>query len=95
MFDMYREGYYGIIRIPDEVLLDILTGKATIDLLKDEDIRIIDIRENYVARSLDIVIYSDDEIEGVTYKVEVGSEVPLSKFTMKATNGSYTYIVKY
>lgn len=69
--------YLGVIVIPNEKLLDLLAGNITLD--SPEEVHVIGIYPNHITHSLEIVIQSEEEVPGVTYKREEGTEIPRSE----------------
>ncbi|MGG3797707.1 hypothetical protein [Metabacillus fastidiosus] len=69
-----RDGYWGILPIPQEYVLDLFAGRITIN--SPEDVRVHSIHNNVISLSLDIILYSDELIPNVTYECYEGVEIP-------------------
>jgi hypothetical protein len=67
---------FGILRIPQEFLIDLLTGHAKLEI--PEGARVYSIHERYDTMSLDVTLMSNEPIEDYTDHVEIGCHIPQS-----------------
>jgi len=68
---------YGILRVNVLNMLDVLKGKKRYNI--PEGVTMVTVHEDYASMSLEVLLRSDEAIEGVTYTYVEGADIPLAE----------------
>ncbi|MCY7861116.1 hypothetical protein MOC11_02195 [Bacillus haynesii] len=71
-----RPGYWGIVSIPKEYLIDLFSGRIKVNIPAGVEVHTIN--ENPIAQSLDLVVKSEEEVENITFESYEGIEIQRS-----------------
>ncbi|MGG1263825.1 hypothetical protein [Brevibacillus laterosporus] len=86
MFNCTIGKYYGIIRIPDELLAVHSMRKPDLALFMPDRVKLVASDYSYKDLSTYFLLESEKKIEGITFDIIHGQSIPLAHYTIKNGN---------